>query len=216
MRGVMRRSRIPKLSSLLAIGSVCVTAATIVLWTLSFRGGGQRWLCRRDQFRTVGIVSQNGALHVTQLDGWDNTADWSHPAATGYSPQRMVFNVTAAAMSPATGPPPRWLGWQVHEEKKFWHFQLGRFFCVMDMQFGQIARGPSLVAGLSVRYWAITLLVTLAASPVWLVVARRWFRRARSRRAGFCRHCGYDLRASPERCPECGTLREVGSPKPEV
>jgi hypothetical protein len=54
----------------------------------------------------------------------------------------------------------------------------------------------------AVPYWAI--LPPLAAPPI--VRAYRLLRRRRRVRAGHCPSCGYDLRATPDRCPECGTI----------
>ena len=44
-------------------------------------------------------------------------------------------------------------------------------------------------------------------------VARHW-RRCRPAAAGRCRVCGYDLRASPLQCPECGTPAGTGAITP--
>jgi len=52
-------------------------------------------------------------------------------------------------------------------------------------------------------YWALSL--AFAIAPSWWL-ADKW-RRSR-RRPGLCPLCGYDLRATPDRCPECGTIGE--------
>ena len=67
------------------------------------------------------------------------------------------------------------------------------------------------------RYRAVVFPTWLAAVLLGLFPAARLARAIRRRRGvreGLCPKCGYDLRATPDRCPECGkdAEREIVSP----
>jgi hypothetical protein len=64
---------------------------------------------------------------------------------------------------------------------------------------------PSTLHGLALPHWCLVLL--FAALPAhWLVARRRQAVARRRAEAGLCAGCGYDLRATPVQCPECGQM----------
>jgi hypothetical protein len=59
----------------------------------------------------------------------------------------------------------------------------------------------------TVPHWALVCLFLMLPTATLAMEARRHIRSRGRRSRGLCVNCGYDLCASPERCPECGAKR---------
>jgi hypothetical protein len=65
-----------------------------------------------------------------------------------------------------------------------------------DQQIGEKRRGLAITFPIAIVFFPVLILPGL-----WM---RREMKRRRGSTSGCCLKCGYGLRATPERCPECG------------
>ncbi len=86
------------------------------------------------------------------------------------------------------------------------------FFQAIGISLGVVLTWVIFAAILSLfRFWIIIILA-MVLTGIWLY--RLWQEKQRQLRidSGYCSQCGYDLRATPEICPECG--RDAGLDEP--
>ncbi|HYE18296.1 MAG TPA: hypothetical protein VEA69_07615 [Tepidisphaeraceae bacterium] len=204
--------------SALTVLSFLLCATTLALWVRSYyrldawhaampeSPGGWQW----------GVRSGKGGVSVHAMFFDDRTygaswrtltaapAGWSHDAATAVGPRH-----------PSAG--------EAGVRAYFELWGLG-WFRSDGGTWSPPPAPPTAVATTGPSSTSLTLTgggLLFITFPTWSVVAPHWllagvfailpagraiaWRRRRNRRApGHCRHCGYDLRATPERCPECG------------
>jgi hypothetical protein len=167
--------------TLAAVVSLVLCLATAALWVRSyfFRDHIEYARLKGLRFRTLSVQSSGGRLAV-DLGCYDLV---SEEKASDY---RRTDNRLAAGFQHRSRwgesqwlPDDRWLRYAQYQ--------------------GGSPDGTGTETYLEIPYW-LTVTVTTLLPLVWLVARIR----RRHRDGVFCLTCGYDLRATPDRCPECG------------
>lgn len=175
-----------RLFTLVAVGSTAVALLATVLW-IRGRFVADVWTSQRYN-PAVGSLD---SLQVNARNGWLTVS-----RTIMVLPEGISWTATDRTWVYEAGPhrPPEWPPPDAYGSMVVWHQELPP------------ASSPlSLFSASVVGLRLMPVIVVSAVLPAMWVMHR--IRRGRATGAGCCASCGYDLRASPERCPECGTAR---------
>jgi hypothetical protein len=190
------------LLNVLTAPSLLLCAAVVV--------AGARSYARMDHFQWTGDKANGPRVKSW---AWDWKLEWGmmdlgRDAATYTCESAEDALLTRRASRPRfhrTGPatPARPLG------GSFWD-RLG-FFWYHEQSQSVLPKLAAPVRSVSRDHWYVRAplwplcLATAAPPAAWWAIRRRDKRRGAL--VGRCRRCGYDLRATPHRCPECGVVK---------
>jgi hypothetical protein len=174
------------LFNLAVVVSLILCVATVGLWVRSHWFGIQ--FHRHHQHETgVSVVAIGAARGVLTLK-------------RSFAPELYLGLTDSTAQS---------VDWDVPAQMRLKLFsesnEHGFFLAMQQRRIDRDSR-TWLVSGVSFPLWLLTALL-LVLPMTWIVRTLR--RYANRRLIGLCDACGYDLRATPSRCPECGAVPSV-------
>ena len=176
-------------SNIAAAASLVLCAATVVLWVRSYRIGD---LCQLQRHRSYEFFSCRGIVDfsVVRRVHFEETftADGrTRTERAGFSDHWRAAHEGRDAPDWPDGP--------------LFNLTIGaKFSTSIGNAIHSVGTDYS-ESELRFPHWCLTAVFAIPPVVVGLRAFRRWSRR----RLGLCLSCGYDIRASPERCPECGT-----------
>ena len=190
----MIRFRLP-IFAILSLISLLLCAAIITLWIRSYFGSdyiSRSTLIDSQPHMVVHhsytIILTRGSIRLASED----STYYSHRATMPIHPLARPANWTYGRLGVGH------IHWEELPVRTFWN-RLGfhTFNSGLETSFSS-----SREEGIAVPTWLPTAL--FAIPP--LLWARPLLKSRRRHRAGLCPHCGYDIRATPQRCPECGRV----------
>jgi hypothetical protein len=186
-----------RLLNLLTVLSLLLFLTTVMLWFRSYRSFDQYCWIDDATGHEGEVVLLYGGVHVARVENMATLALQANlELQTGWT----AIPLESSGRAPL-------FGWQV--------FYGGRIVVERLNFLGFQWRTVTL--GTTDAVWSVRIPLWLPASVSAVLPALWLSKRLRRRRRGLCPNCGYDLRATPDRCPECGTEKsEVRGQKSEV
>ena len=190
----MRRSLLP----IVAVLSLVLFAATVAVWIRSYFAQERvrwysDWAVSTDGTRrsATGISINNnwGALRLVFLSR-QAPVDSEYTLDGTEEPPGVFYASTESVRGYPSNPN---------------RLQRLRFDWMLIRQHEEV---EDLDVHLALPHWFLLVLLMFMNLPFMTSTLRRC-RAERRRRAGLCAVCGYNVRATPEQCPECGALPEA-------
>jgi hypothetical protein len=183
------------LANLAAAMSLLLCAATIAIWIRSYWVGDQ---LHRSRWTIVALLDGTQQMHSFEI--------FFVASRGGFLIESRVQDAHWTqhdSMLPAGVSVER--SWTTHPPKELEYtdlrvpwWRLGFGYHVANYGRGYVATNHDLWF----PAWSVALIFAVLPA-VRIIRGRRRRRRSKENR---CLNCGYDLRATPDRCPECGTI----------